>query len=51
MRWWVRSVSAQMGEIGLQSGSKSVVGKDRKWWAYLESNQGPRAYQARALTV
>ena len=20
-------------------------------WAYLESNQGPRAYQARALTV
>ena len=21
-----------------------------KWWAYLDLNQGPRAYQARALT-
>ena len=20
------------------------------WWAYLDLNQGPRAYQARALT-
>ncbi len=27
-----------------------AVGK-KEWWAYLESNQGPHAYQACALTV
>lgn len=27
-----------------------AVPVDRGWWAHLDSNQGPRPYQGRALT-
>ena len=29
----------------------SYIPADKTWWAFLGSNQGPRAYQARALAT
>jgi hypothetical protein len=29
----------------------SYIPADKSWWAFLGSNQGPRAYQARALAT
>ena len=33
------------GQVCIENSGK------KEWWAYLESNQGPHAYQACALTV
>ena len=33
------------------AGTAEIVGiYEKEWWACLESNQGPRPYQGRALT-
>ncbi len=45
---WERVHRSAKRTLSSEGGEGAVL---RYWWARLDSNQGPRAYQARALTT